>query len=52
MDTGHYTSYLRHEDRWYLCDDASVSIVPEAVVLSGHKAYMAFYQRSVTQRQG
>jgi hypothetical protein len=51
MDTGHYTSYIRHEGRWYLCDDASVSVVPEAVVSSGHKAYMAFYQRCVTLRQ-
>lgn len=39
---GHYVSYVRREDKWYLCDDAFVTEVPIAVV-ENCMAYMVFY---------
>lgn len=42
---GHYVSYVRcQNNRWYLCDDAFVTEVPEDVVRNS-QAYMVFYSR-------
>lgn len=40
---GHYVAYVRAQDgRWYLCDDACVSLVNEDIVRNS-QAYMLFY---------
>ena len=44
MDTGHYKSYCKVRDDWFLFDDSVVSRVEEEDVL-GSGIYMLFYQR-------
>ena len=39
---GHYVSYVRVEDRWYLCDDAFIIEVSKSVV-EQCQAYLVFY---------
>jgi hypothetical protein len=43
MYTGQYTCYIREGLRWYLCDDATISMVDEGIVCAGNQVYMAFY---------
>ena len=40
---GHYVSYVRREDRWFLADDALITEVPSTVV-ENCMAYMVFYR--------
>ena len=42
MQNGHYTSYVRSQAEWFLCDDALVSPALEESVRAS-KAYMLFY---------
>jgi ubiquitin carboxyl-terminal hydrolase 22/27/51 len=42
MDSGHYVSYAREGDEWFLFDDSKVVLVEEKEVL-GAEAYMLFY---------
>lgn len=42
MDNGHYVSYSREGDEWFLFDDSKVVLVEEREVL-GAEAYMLFY---------
>ena len=42
MDNGHYVSYSREGDEWFLFDDSKVVLVDEKEVL-GAEAYMLFY---------
>lgn len=42
MDSGHYVSYAREGDEWFLFDDSKVVLVEEKDVL-GAEAYMVFY---------
>lgn len=42
MDNGHYVSYAREGDEWFLFDDSKVVLVEEREVL-GAEAYMLFY---------
>jgi ubiquitin C-terminal hydrolase len=39
---GHYVSYVRRDDRWYLADDAFITEVSQQVV-ENCQAYMIFY---------
>eukprot|EP01080_Neovahlkampfia_damariscottae_P012582 gene12582-6402_t len=41
---GHYTCYSKHQDSWYLCNDASISIASVKEVLSS-EAYVLFYEK-------
>lgn len=34
MESGHYTCYVKHNQQWYLCDDAMIYLAQEAEVLS------------------
>jgi ubiquitin carboxyl-terminal hydrolase 22/27/51 len=45
MDSGHYVSYSREENEWFLFDDSKVVLVPEADVLAA-EAYILFYMVS------
>lgn len=42
MDSGHYVSYSREGDEWFLFDDSKVVLVEEREVLAA-EAYMLFY---------
>ncbi|THW78364.1 ubiquitin carboxyl-terminal hydrolase-like protein 22 [Aureobasidium pullulans] len=42
MDSGHYVSYAREGDEWFLFDDSKVVLVEEKEVLAA-EAYMLFY---------
>lgn len=42
MDSGHYISYARVNDEWFMFDDSKVVLVDEGQVL-GAEAYMLFY---------
>lgn len=42
MDNGHYVSYCREGDEWFLFDDSKVVLVEEKEVLAA-EAYMLFY---------
>lgn len=42
MDSGHYVSYARIEDEWFLFDDSKVVLVDEREVLNT-EPYMLFY---------
>ncbi|GAB7356371.1 hypothetical protein MBLNU459_g7155t1 [Dothideomycetes sp. NU459] len=42
MDSGHYVSYSREGDEWFLFDDSKVVLVEEKEVLAA-EAYMLFY---------
>lgn len=42
MDSGHYVSYAREGDEWFLFDDSKVVLVDEQEVLAA-EAYMLFY---------
>jgi ubiquitin C-terminal hydrolase len=45
FEGGHYVSYVRCENnKWYLCDDAFVTQVPDEVVRNC-QAYMVFYSK-------
>jgi ubiquitin carboxyl-terminal hydrolase 4/11/15 len=41
---GHYTSFVRRGDQWWLCDDYSIYKATEDQVLSS-EAYLLFYER-------
>ncbi|KAF2011680.1 cysteine proteinase [Aaosphaeria arxii CBS 175.79] len=42
MDSGHYVSYSREGNEWFMFDDSKVVLVSEAEVL-GAEAYLLFY---------
>jgi len=42
MDSGHYISFSRVDDEWFMFDDSKVVVVEESRVLSS-EAYMLFY---------
>jgi ubiquitin carboxyl-terminal hydrolase 22/27/51 len=42
MDSGHYVSYSREGNDWFMFDDSKVVLVTEAEVLSA-EAYLLFY---------
>ncbi|KAI5246173.1 ubiquitin carboxyl-terminal hydrolase-like protein 22 [Aureobasidium subglaciale] len=42
MDSGHYVSYAKEGDEWFLFDDSKVVLVEEKEVLAA-EAYMLFY---------
>lgn len=42
IDSGHYVSYSREGNDWFLFDDSKVVLVSEAEVL-GAEAYLLFY---------
>ena len=44
METGHYTAYICHRDKWYHMDDQKVSEATVMEVLKSH-AYMLFYAK-------
>jgi ubiquitin carboxyl-terminal hydrolase 22/27/51 len=45
IDSGHYVSYSREGDQWFMFDDSKVILVSEADVL-GAEAYLLFYMTS------
>ena len=45
IDSGHYVSYSREGDDWFLFDDSKVVLVNEAEVLAA-EAYLLFYMVS------
>jgi ubiquitin carboxyl-terminal hydrolase 22/27/51 len=42
IDSGHYVSYSREGNDWFLFDDSKVVLVPESEVLAAN-AYLLFY---------
>lgn len=42
IDSGHYISYSREGNDWFMFDDSKVVLVPESEVL-GAEAYLLFY---------
>lgn len=42
LDSGHYVSYSREGDDWFMFDDSKVVLVSEADVLAA-EAYLLFY---------
>ena len=45
IDSGHYVSYYREGDDWFMFDDSKVILVSEAEVLAA-EAYLLFYMAS------
>lgn len=43
ISNGHYTSYVRSQAQWYLCDDSVVTRASEDAVRGCKAAYMLFY---------
>lgn len=50
METGHYTSFVRHGQEWYKCDDHHITKASKKDVLNS-KAYLLFYCRTVLEYQ-
>jgi ubiquitin carboxyl-terminal hydrolase 22/27/51 len=50
MESGHYTSYVKHNGQWFLCDDSTVYIATEDDVKSC-QAYILFYVRNTLTYQ-
>jgi ubiquitin carboxyl-terminal hydrolase 22/27/51 len=50
METGHYTSFIRHGEEWYKCDDHHITRTTKKEVLKS-RAYLLFYCRSVLEYQ-
>jgi len=48
MDSGHYTSYIKHDNKWYLCDDSMIYLGSEQDVMTS-QAYLLFYVRNELQ---
>ncbi|KAJ3118549.1 hypothetical protein HK098_005905 [Nowakowskiella sp. JEL0407] len=46
LETGHYTSFCKSRDQWFLFDDHNVALASQAEVLNC-KAYMCFYQNEM-----
>ncbi len=46
---GHYTAYTKRGDRWYECDDATVTPVQPHQIKTD-SAYALFYRRVRTRR--
>jgi ubiquitin C-terminal hydrolase len=44
MSSGHYTSYIRANDRWFHCDDSRITKVDSETVHSS-QAYILLYER-------
>ena len=44
LNSGHYTTYLKEDNVWYLCNDHLISVVSEVDVVT-ENAYMLFYNR-------
>lgn len=45
LDFGHYYSYIKSDDHWYLANDTRMSNVDESHVLNNPSAYILFYER-------
>eukprot|EP00045_Choanoeca_perplexa_P008254 m.76033 g.76033 ORF g.76033 m.76033 type:complete len:143 (-) comp14420_c0_seq2:134-562(-) len=45
MQQGHYIAYVKQQDQWYKCDDATITMASRAEVLST-QAYLLFYIKS------
>jgi len=45
LDFGHYYSYIKSGDHWYLANDTRMSLVDESHVLNNPSAYILFYER-------
>ncbi|KAF0974723.1 hypothetical protein FDP41_006197 [Naegleria fowleri] len=45
LSGGHYTCYVKHNSRWFLCNDSSVYYAKESDVLNS-EAYLLFYERA------
>jgi ubiquitin carboxyl-terminal hydrolase 22/27/51 len=44
MDTGHYTSFVKHDSLWFKCDDATITRATLQQVLRS-KGYLLFYMK-------
>ena len=44
VNSGHYVTYRRQADKWFLTSDDKVEEVPESEVKASN-AYMLFYER-------
>jgi ubiquitin carboxyl-terminal hydrolase 22/27/51 len=49
-ENGHYTSFVRHGDSWFKCDDHAITKATVKEVLVS-RAYLLFYCRSVLEYQ-
>lgn len=45
LDFGHYYSYIKSDDYWYLANDTRMTQVDESHVLNNPSAYILFYER-------
>ncbi len=45
LDFGHYYSYIKSDDHWYLANDTRMSNIDESHVLNNPSAYILFYER-------
>lgn len=41
---GHYTSYVKASDKWYLCNDSIITEVNAAEVINNPNTYLLFYE--------
>ena len=46
-DSGHYTSVVKSADKWYICNDNSISITNLTDICMSKEVYMAFYHRVI-----
>ena len=46
LDFGHYYSYIKSGDSWYLANDTRMTQVDESQVLNNPSAYILFYERA------
>uniref|UniRef100_A0A6B2L6W3 USP domain-containing protein n=1 Tax=Arcella intermedia TaxID=1963864 RepID=A0A6B2L6W3_9EUKA len=45
LSSGHYTAYVNRYNKWYHCNDSSVSLVPNPRSVITEEAYLLFYYR-------
>jgi ubiquitin C-terminal hydrolase len=43
LNGGHYFSFIKKHDKWYLCDDDDITEIDESNIISNH-AYILFYK--------
>ena len=48
IEGGHYVAYIKHNDKWYKCDDSFICEVEEEDVKNA-QAYMLYYAKCEEQ---
>jgi ubiquitin C-terminal hydrolase len=42
---GHYTSFVKQDEKWYHCDDETIQILEESNMVMTKFAYCLFYMK-------